>query len=302
MKKLFIIIGFIAIAKFVSGQQLPLYSQYMQNAFLMNPAIAGSEKHAPLRTTVRSQWVGFDEGTTTPSTQSISCHAPLKGMNMGLGGYLFNDRFGALNRSGLNISYAYHLDLYKIDSKLGFGISGSIYQHTVDKSKLTMLDPDDAILTGEIQKNIVPDANFGMYLYNKKYFVGISGNQLLEYNLDIGNESNKMVRHYYMMAGYKFRIVDDFDLEPSVLAKTTERTPVQFDINLKAYYKNNYWIGWSYRHNEGVITMVGLNYERFVFGYSFDYSLHRLMDYSYGSHEIIVGYDLTKYEEGSTLL
>lgn len=53
------------------AQQLPLYSQYMMNSFLLNPAIAGSVDYFPVILTARRQWVGINNG---PSTQAISTH------------------------------------------------------------------------------------------------------------------------------------------------------------------------------------------------------------------------------------
>ena len=38
---------------------LPLYSQYLYNKFLINPAHAGSDGYTSLNLTVREQWVGY---------------------------------------------------------------------------------------------------------------------------------------------------------------------------------------------------------------------------------------------------
>ena len=41
------------------SQQLPLYSQYMMNKFLLNPAVAGSEGYTAFNITAREQWIGI---------------------------------------------------------------------------------------------------------------------------------------------------------------------------------------------------------------------------------------------------
>ena len=49
------------------AQQLPLYSQYVLNAFMVNPAIAGHDGYTSFNTTARQQWLGFSEAPRTYS-------------------------------------------------------------------------------------------------------------------------------------------------------------------------------------------------------------------------------------------
>jgi len=39
----------------LKSQQLPIYSQYMMNSYLLNPAVAGHEGYTSLNLTVREQ-------------------------------------------------------------------------------------------------------------------------------------------------------------------------------------------------------------------------------------------------------
>ena len=131
MKRLILIsISLFIVGQTIKAQQLPLYSQYMMNGFLLNPAITGSESYTPVRITARQQWIGI-EGA--PSTQAISAHHPFKSKNMGVGGYLFNDKFGPVSRTGILTSYAYHINLNRMDSKLGFGLSVCAFQYKMDE-------------------------------------------------------------------------------------------------------------------------------------------------------------------------
>ena len=56
-------------ASFAEAQQVPLYSQYMMNGFLLNPAVAGSEGYTAVNLTVREQWLGLKDA---PKTQALS--------------------------------------------------------------------------------------------------------------------------------------------------------------------------------------------------------------------------------------
>ncbi len=274
----------------------------MLNGFLLNPAMAGCETYIPLRLTVRQQWAGINNA---PDTYAISAHSRIgKVDNMGVGGYIFSDWFGPVIRTGLQAAYSYHMNLPKIDSKLALGISATAFQYRLDQSILDPLEDDDAALDGSVEGYFVPDANFGAYLYRHNYFVGVAATQLLEYNVDVtSSEDNKMIRHYFATAGYKFNLNEDFEMEPSVLVKGTEKTPFQLDVNLKTYYKKNYWLALSYRTGNSAIAILGLKVQRYYIGYAFDYTFSDIRNYSHGSHEIMVGVNFKENkEQGSSLL
>ena len=64
------------------------------------------------------------------------------------------------------------------------------------------------------------------------------------------------------------------------------------DFNVKATYKNLFWLGTSYRHKESSIVMLGLKWEKISIGYAYDYSITNIRKYSSGSHEIMLGLDI----------
>lgn len=300
MKKIYLILVLFAAFSTVNSQQLPLYSQYMMNGFLLNPAMAGSNNYSPIRATTRQQWVGL---TGAPTTYAISGHTLLAG-KMGVGGYIFSDVFGPVSRTGLQGSYAYHLNLGN-ETKLSLGLSFSAFQYKLDESNLDIIDAGDYVINGAIETTFVPDANFGAYLYGEKYFVGVAAQQLLQFKIKLenNNNENQMVRHYFITGGYNFSLGEEFDLQPSLLVKGTEHSPFQLDINLKAFYKRNYWLGFSYRTQDAIVALFGIKIDKYYIGYAFDYTLSKIMDYSSGSHEIMIGINLGEGKDsGSRLL
>lgn len=293
MKKLLFIAAIATLfSTSLSAQQVPLYSQYLLNGFLLNPAIAGSVDYIPVRLTARQQWTGI-EGA--PSTQAISAHTGIMRQKMGVGGYIFNDKFGPISQTGLQLSYAYHLQLNR-EMKLGLGISFKAFQLSMNETDLVQIDQGDPNITGASESTFVPDADFGAYLFTKKYYVGLSATQLIQYKIKLGDvnveSSNQTIRHYYLVGGYKIDINPDFMVEPSLLLKGTERTPFQVDINAKVFYKKNYWLGLSYRTAQAAIVLVGFKVDKFFLGYSFDYTFSNLKNYSTGSHEILIGVNI----------
>ena len=313
MKK-YIIIGLLAMVTSFSlkGQQLPLYSQYMMNGFLLNPAVAGSDGYTTFNITAREQWLGFKNAPATHAfsvqsrilkksyiLKSLSARKKLfrpstKG-RVGLGGYIFNDKNGLVSRTGLQFTYAYHI--WFEETQLSFGLSGSFFQFRLNDADLTFYDESEPlVVSGDLRKAIyVPDANFGVYLLNSNFHAGLSVAQLFQSYLKLGNvtlDDYRMLRHYYLTGGYNFQLPRGFEIEPSILFKTTERWLPQFDINLKAYYREDYWAGISYRTDGALIILGGVRVTQFYFGYAFDYTLSNIQKHSYGSHEIMIAVKL----------
>ncbi len=288
MKRLLLLIIILITGSIVYGQQLSLRSQYMNDDFLLNPAIAGTKDYNPLTTTFRRQWTGI-EGA--PVTQSLSYHA-YAGKNLGICGYLFNDVCGPSRRSGLNFSVAYQLKLSKNnDSKLSFGLSALLFQNVFDATKLTTDIPNDIAIDNTHQSMFAPDANFGIYYYlGNKFFAGFSAHHIIQSKVDLFNTMNNITntvnRTYYFSSGYGFNLNENFVLTPSVLFQCIETMPYQVDFNTTISFKEAVWLGASYRHEDAVIAMIGFSKNNFNIGYSYDYSISDIQSYNSGSHEI----------------
>ncbi|MCX7954131.1 MAG: type IX secretion system membrane protein PorP/SprF [Bacteroidales bacterium] len=304
MKRLFItfIIANFSFL-FLKSQQVPLYSIYLFNNFLLNPGITGSVDYFPIRLTIRQQWVGIKDA---PSTQVLSAHYLLTNQNIGVGGFIFNDKFGPISETGLQANCAYHLPLEGINSKLGIGLAFKAFQFKFDKSNAVLIDADDATVDKGITTKFVPDADFGAYLYNEKLNVGLSATQIIQMKLNVSDSSlgkNQLIRHYYLFGGYKIPVSETLEVEPSLLIKGTFRTPWQIDINTRVIYNNQFWGGLSYRTSKDLIIMLGVKYQKFYVGYAFDYTFSSLNNYSKGSHEVLVGFNVFEgKQKGSTLL
>ncbi|MGZ2370748.1 PorP/SprF family type IX secretion system membrane protein [Ancylomarina sp. YFZ004] len=294
------------------AQQLPLYSQYVENGFLFNPAMAGTRIYTPVRLTIRKQWAGIEDA---PETQALSIHRnfgerssacdavgnPLAQRNtqrgLGMGAYVFNDNYGAISRTGIELSYAYHLEFNrqyfgKIGTRLSFGLGGVFYQYKFDGDYIPVGDP---LYTGGDIVSYIPDANFGVYLYNNSYFVGFSIAHLFESSVkmgDAGFNNDIMLRHYYFTAGYTFNINNQVAFEPSAIVRRTIDSQNYIDITAKIYVRS-LWLAVSYRSNDQIVGMLGVNFAKYYLGYSYDYYSNNLLaNNSNGTHEITFGLNL----------
>jgi type IX secretion system PorP/SprF family membrane protein len=282
---LFLFVGCIATA-----QQLPQFSQYMINDYVINPAIAGTKPYFEAKLNQRHQWAGIDDA---PRTYTLSVNGPLKSRKVGIGGYLFTDVTGPTKRSGFYGSYSYILTLSD-EAKLSLSLSMGLLQYSVDGSKIQLENPNDVAISGALQSAVLPDAGFGFHLYSEKFYLGASAPQLFESNIKFFEEAKNgqsgLSRHFFLMGGYKIKTAGLFSFDPSFLVKYVEPTPVQFEISARATYNNAVWIGGSFRTNDAIAILVGYNYlENISFGYAYDIITSGLNNYSSGSHEIMLG-------------
>lgn len=287
----------------VRAQQVPLYSQYMMNGFLINPAVAGSEGYTAVNLTVREQWIGF---ANNPGTYAISFQTRViknsyisrtssvkrrrtsgsRSGKVGLGGYVFNDRNGAVSRTGLKISYAYHINFRQ--SQLSFGLSLLAYQFRLDEELIRLKYPGDDLWLGAKKAVFIPDADVGVYYSARNYWASFSVDQLFESTLKLGNsgyDRYKMERNYYLMGGYDFDVRRDIIFAPTALLKFAENGKLQLDLNGKFLFQQSYWAGIGYRTGNALVVMAGVSVDRLVFGYAYDIGLNNIMKYSYGTHE-----------------
>ncbi len=288
------ILIFILVLSFVklNAQQLPHYSNYMINDYAMNPAIGGSDNYFEGFSNNRYQWIGI---TDAPRTYILSVNGPTKNLKMGLGGLLFTDIVGPTRRTGFYMSYAYHLKVSE-KIKVSLGLSAGLLQFKVDGSKITLRDPSDLVISNGVQSVIMPDFGAGVYVYSidKKWYFGASVPQIIQQQIKFFDNStsslSKLVTHYYVTAGYKFSINDDFKIEPSTCLKYVKPAPFQFDLGLRAIYQEKVWIGGAFRYLDAVSAMVGYTMqENITFAYSYDFTMTNIKKYSTGTHELMIG-------------
>ena len=292
MKKSLTII-LVCLAALTKAQQLPVYSQYLTNDFILNPAIAGTKPYFPIQINSRSQWSGL--GKIAPKTNTLSYHMPVAYDAVGIGAIIMQDETGPYSQIGVTLSFAYHIQLDEDDvTYLSLGLSGLMTQHTLNQGDLTFHNPDPEF-QGSYSK-MVPDASFGAYLYSKDFSLSASAHQLFESTFkesvqDIFGD-NSQVRHYFAHASYLIDIHSDLAIEPSLLVKSTEVSPTQLDINARVIIDNNYWAGLSLRSSESLVVLAGLNMGSLFLSYSYDYGISSLSSVASGSHEISLGFNI----------
>jgi type IX secretion system PorP/SprF family membrane protein len=295
MKKILFITILALSSLFASAQQEVMVSQYMFNGLFINPAYAGSHKYFSGTLLHRNQWVSFDGA---PKTFLVSLDGPIKGEKMGLGFIVAHDKIGVTSQTDINLNYSYNIKLG--GGKLAFGLKGGVSNYSVKTEDLKVWDSDDATLSDDSKSEFLPKFGFGMYYYSKKWYAGVSIPTLIAYengtsfNMNI-DQSSFLRKHFLINGGYVFDLNDKLKLKPSTLIKYVKSAPVEVDINCSILYDETIWLGVSYRTNDAIIGIIEYQAnKRFRIGYSYDFTLTEIGNYSSGSHEIMIGYDFGK--------
>lgn len=293
MRKYLYLLIFCLITLSVRAQQTPLMSHYMFNGLLINPAYAGSKEYVSTTLLYRKQWAGL-EGA--PVTYNGSVHGLLKKKKFGLGALLQQDKIGVTKQTDFYGVLAYHLPVGM--GKLSVGMQAGVSNYSSNVVDLTYWDPGDKVFAYNTFSNLLPNAGFGAYYYREMFYAGVSAPFLISYDpnesssLESNTPVHRQVRRYFITAGGVIETESDLKIKPSLLIRYEANAKLEYDLNLNLLINDIFWIGASYRSEESIIALLEYQISRkFRVGYSYDYTLGPLGNYSSGSHEIMLGYD-----------
>lgn len=287
MKKIIILIIAVISLITVSAQQDPQFTQNMFNKLANNPGFAGSRGVIATSILHRSQWMGFNDGGAAASTQNFSIDAELPFLYGGVGLNVVNDNLAEFRNLGLQASYAYRTELGV--GQIGMGMSVGMYQSGLNGSKLKSAQSNDpAIPTVEVKGSSL-DIGAGIYYNTQDVYVGLSSAHMTEPTVEWSDGQDfDLTRHYFLIAGYYHELSSLLSLNPSIYLKSDGATS-QLDINTNLIYNNKMWGGVSYRLDEGVSLLAGMNMnEDFRFGLAYDITIMNAMT---NSLEFMLGYN-----------
>jgi type IX secretion system PorP/SprF family membrane protein len=312
------------------AQQIPHYSQYMLNPFLMNPAVSGVDNYIDVRSGYRNQWTGL-EGA--PTSYYLSAHMPVGRLDYvnppsayhqepqarkskylnnwrpfhrntsqkipphhGVGLLVQVDQAGGLRRTDAQAVYAIHVPV-SATFKLAAGVAAGITQYGFNRELISFASGSDPVMNEESYRRIRPNLGMGLILYDARFFGGVSLAQILPapYSFRTSNPDKpaEMQRHFYAHAGYRFIFSQHVSVLPSVVVKYADPTSLSYDVNAKVYLRDRLWVGGSYRSNDAMVASAGFHFKSmFHLGYAYDLTTSALNTVSTGSHEIMVGLTL----------
>lgn len=303
-----------------SAQQDPMFTKYMFNSLVFNPAYAGAKDHMSITLLHRDQWWGIEDA---PKTQSLTIHTPLENDKVGLGMSIIRDEVGPTNTLTAMGSYAYRMPLGA--GKLCLGLQAGVMNYRADFNKLTIENSADPAFMNDMTPNMwIPNVGAGVHYYvPNKFYVGVSSPHLLQTTLRENTDTSVNVmaqqfRHYYLFAGGAVPINTSLVFKPSLLIKNVGLfgefkpdsdpykligAPTEFDIDLSLLIYDALWVGMAFRgafegftgtssFDSGDIWVSYYLRNGFRIGASYDYTLTDLSSFAQGSYEIMLGYEM----------
>ncbi len=296
LKKYLFLIVALAMAFGATAQQEPSFTQYTSSYMYINAGFAGMGEGICIDALARQQWAGFkdaDGNKVSPQDFLISAHSPVKAIQGGAGLTIIQDKLGFETNVGIRLAYSYHLTLSA--GMLGMGVGINLVNRSIDFSKFKPVQPNDPVLLSAKQGAMMFDGNIGFFFKsNNNYYVGLSATNILESKGKNISTTGTTIRYqtdrtFYLVAGYSFTLPSHprFEIKPSLLIQS-DFASTQYNISTIVNYNNKFWGGLNYRFQESIDFMVGVNFQGFSFGYSYD--LTTLSVGVPGSHEITLRY------------
>ncbi|WP_262485558.1 MULTISPECIES: PorP/SprF family type IX secretion system membrane protein [Draconibacterium] len=278
------------------AQQDPIFTSYMYNGQIINPAYAGMWEKIGFTTLVRKQWAGINR---SPLTEYISFHSPLRNEAVGVGLNIMNDTFGREKRLTVLGDYAYEVYLSR-RTRMRMGVK---FGFTNYKNPLTeyILYPDgkyDRAFDEDVDLSFLPNFGFGIFIYQDYFYAGFSIPKLIENDLkeNFHNYSTSAeVRTIYLNGGYVFPLdpFNYFVFKPTLLVKATWGTPIQIDLAANFMIREKLWLGVLGRTG-GAICFTGnwMFSNKFRVGFAMDITTNEIYPYQNGTFEFTFGFDV----------
>lgn len=300
MKKIKLFILLVSLLQTALAQDLPVISQYMFNKLYLNPAYAGTNEELNANLVIRQQWTGT---TGAPLTGIFNVDAPIQNQKAGIGLTALFDKKGATSESGLFLNYSYRLRITS-NTNLAMGLKGgaSFFRAGYNSNdNLNKKDPNDPYFQENVINYFLPKIGAGLYLYNPKYYVGLSVPDLIMYDQkNIISAQTGDARHapknYVLMGGTSLFLSDVVTFQPNALVKyyKSSSSPVMVDLNCNFLIKEKILAGASLRPFSSYALMGQIQVkDKIKLGLAAQYQLPgKELPFSYGTYEALITYGI----------
>jgi type IX secretion system PorP/SprF family membrane protein len=304
MKNRLLFVLTIMFSTAMYGQQIEDFSLMRENAFVLNPAVAGTEGWLHGVATFRKEFLQINQ---SPYTALLAMNGLIASKNIGLGGYLIDDVTGPTSKTGANFAFAYNLPIKPryyngpADHILSFGASVSIVQYRLNGNDLLPNNPGDPLLVTSNATKIFPDASFGIYYrYKENFFAGFSVPQIMGLNINYqspdGTAAIKTVQQLNFLVGGSIPFNrGKLSLDPIADFRYEKGAPPQGDVGARFTVRNLVWVGVNYRTMNQVVFEAGFNVKDvFKVSYAYDLNTSSYTQEVGGTHELSLSFNVIK--------
>lgn len=277
----FLLAAFIQTS--VKAQLNPLATQYFQNQYLFNPAMAGIDDGLNINLSARKQWSSIPGA---PTTQAISADYLLSRAAFGVNVYA--DQSGLLKSTRAVATYAYHIPLGQNNQKLNFGVSAGILTQRVPLDQISG-DAGDLSIARYNERQSSLDGDFGTSYTSNNLNVQFALPNLRS----VFNQENYYAIDrslYFSALSYKFNFgeaINNILLEPKVVLRGVKGYTNILDVGANLMLANNQLsIQGMYHSTKSVTFGFGLNKNAFSILAFYTTETASINNYTNGDFEI----------------
>ena len=273
------------------SQQDPLFTQFMNNQLVINPAYAGTRNSLAADLTLRKQWMGI---TGSPTAYLFSAHSPINKTRVSLGGSLLGESYGPVQTNQFTLTYSF---LARINHGmfLSLGINGGGSQTTINLADLEVLEPGDPYFSNNVQNQFKPLVGVGAILFTQSFRISLSVPQLFatNYNNSKNQGTNFETKpHFYYNVDYVYPIKKKKSIKLSTFGRMTANTQNILEFYTQYNHSQTLGFGFIYSINHSIAGVVNLAISNNLdVCYSYDYPIGKSAIFRQGSHEITLKYD-----------
>lgn len=306
MKKIILIILYFGLLFGLKGQDIH-FSQFYANPLYLAPSFAGS-------TSGTRAVLNFREHMpSVPGvfrTYGFSVDHFFSGFNSGMGVYfLSNNKGGKLSTNNIGFTYSYKV---KINRNFYFQPGLAAYYSSYQIGEVSFADMYSGSQYIGATSEVLPEkksqnADFAVSVlgYLENYWFGANVDHLMSLSPELRSDFRYTDMKISVFGGAKYslrkRVRDNKDEYFHTAFNYWYQSSIhQFDIGF--YYNRNpivlgLWyrgipLGNEYNTPAALIYLFGVRFNDFVFSYSYDMSIGKLISNTGGSHEISIIYGL----------
>ncbi|WP_410220951.1 PorP/SprF family type IX secretion system membrane protein [Pedobacter sp.] len=269
------------------AQLSPLKSQYYQNEYLVNPAMAGNHGHTEIFLNYSNQWNKIDGA---PVMASFSGVLPLND-RAAVGVNLINDKAGLIRKTQAMGSFSYKVPFAE-DHAIRFGVSVSWSQDRLDYGRATSSGLNDSELGKYNDRENYIDGNVGATYQNKNLEAQFSYLSLNEKRYS--KISTVDYATFYSSLSYKINFDDSFGVKPMLVYRGIKNYDNQWDVAAE-WNANQLRFYTMYHSNKSFTGGMGyLDKSGLMISAMYNSEPSNLRGLSGGIFDVVLGYRLGK--------
>lgn len=295
MKKLsillFISIGLVSFAK--AQQQSPLFSTYIFDPFIYNPAYITSKGYSEVNLVHRRQWVEINNAPVISGLNAQFAFNP----RISAGLTIINDESILLNNTTALGTFGYKVPLGKNSHFLSFGLSAGVFFNQLNIAEIEEAN-DPALLNAQNNSSDI-SGKFGITYKIKNLEVGFALTNLFATDpfqaSNFDGVSFSELNNQIASASYTINVSSIIQVQPFGLYRFSEDGINFFEAGALVGYKDLFKIGGFYREEAdlGMLMQISPN-EKFSLSYAYDFGGNQGLSFGGSTHELQLKLRLSK--------